>query len=294
MYSLVACFVQLTARFGDYLPLRRLLVRFSLSLINSAYLAIVVASAFLVIPLRACLSGLVPKAAKSFGRSHAPNRFESWKTPVKNRKDLWDLFARSKSCSLRVAMASLEVPHLASTPGPAPLISPCSIAANKPMWYAVYTMPQSERSLARHLDLRQIESFFPTYEETRVWKNRQRVKLALPLFPSYLFVRMFERERLKVLQSPGAVQILGSINGPISIPDQEIDFLRSDFCKRRVEPYRELVVGKTVRIKYGPMQGVCGVLVQKRNNLKFVLTLGLINQHAAIEVAAEELEIVPD
>ena len=155
-------------------------------------------------------------------------------------------------------------------------------------------MPQSERSVARYLDFRQIESFLPTYESTHIWKNRQRVKVSLPLFPSYLFVRMCAGERSQVLGSPGALRIIGFCGGAIAIPDNEIDFLRSDFCRRRVEPYRELVVGKRVRIKYGPMQGVRGVLVEKRNNLRFVLTLELINQHAAVEVDASELEIASD
>jgi len=55
----------------------------------------------------------------------------------------------------------------------------------------------------KHLDLREIEAFLPTYETVRVWKNRQRVRTVLPLFPTYLFVRINSRERVKVLQSPG-------------------------------------------------------------------------------------------
>ena len=38
------------------------------------------------------------------------------------------------------------------------------------------------------------------------------------------------------------------------------------------------------------MQGICGTLVRKGNNLRFVLTLELIHQHAAVEVDAENLE----
>jgi NADH:ubiquinone oxidoreductase subunit K len=49
-----------------------------------------------------------------------------------------------------------------------------------------------------------------------------------------------------------------------------------------------------VRIKDGPMQGVQGVLVQKRNSLRFVLSIEMINQCAAVEVAADELESVAD
>jgi hypothetical protein len=38
------------------------------------------------------------------------------------------------------------------------------------------------------------------------------------------------------------------------------------------------------------MQGLRGTLVRKSNSLRFVLTLELINQHAAIQVDADDLE----
>jgi transcription antitermination factor NusG len=157
-------------------------------------------------------------------------------------------------------------------------------------WYAVYTVPQHEKSALKQLDMREIETFLPTYEAVRVWKNRQRMKLTLPLFPAYLFVRINSRERTKVLQSPGVLQIVGNSRAGIALPDSEVEFLRTDFCRQRVEQYRELVVGEKVRIKSGVMRGLQGTLVRKSNNLRFVLTLELINQHAAIQVDAEELE----
>jgi hypothetical protein len=40
------------------------------------------------------------------------------------------------------------------------------------------------------------------------------------------------------------------------------------------------------------MQGVEGTLVRKQSTLRFVLTLTLINQHAAVEVDADTLESV--
>jgi transcription antitermination factor NusG len=157
-------------------------------------------------------------------------------------------------------------------------------------WYAVYTVPQHEKSAQKQLDIREIESFLPTYETVRVWKNRQRMKLTLPLFPAYLFVHINSRERAKVLQSPGVLQIVGNSRAGVPLPDSEIKFLRSDFCRQRIEQYRELVIGERVRVKSGVMQGLQGTLVRKANSLRFVLTLELINQHAAIQVNAEDLE----
>lgn len=159
-------------------------------------------------------------------------------------------------------------------------------------WYAAFTVPQNEKAVVKHLNLREIESFLPTYETVRVWKNRQRMRIVLPLFPSYLFVRISRRERARVLQCPGVLQIVGNRKEPLPLPDSEVEFLRSGFCRQKVEPYRELVVGSRVRIKKGVMQGVQGTLVRRSSSLRFVLTLELINQHAAVEVSAEDIEPV--
>jgi transcription antitermination factor NusG len=163
---------------------------------------------------------------------------------------------------------------------------------NERRWYAVFTLPQNEKSAAKQLALRGVEAFLPTYETVRVWKNRQRVRTVLPLFPTYLFVRIDCRQRGRVLESPGVLHIVGNSREQVSVPDAEIELLRSGVCGRNMEPYRELVVGKKVRIKSGSMEGVEGVLVRKGNGLRFVLALEMINQFAAIEVDAEDLEPV--
>lgn len=160
----------------------------------------------------------------------------------------------------------------------------------KRYWYAVFTVPQNEKSVARHLQLRDVEHFLPTYEEVRSWRNRQRVKVVLPLFPTYIFARFSSSERAKVLGSPGVLRIVGNGRDPIPLPEDEIEFLRSDLCRSRTEPFRDLIVGQRVRVRTGLMQGVEGILVRKNNGLRFVITLELINLHAAIELTAQELE----
>jgi transcription antitermination factor NusG len=173
-------------------------------------------------------------------------------------------------------------------------IPPCVVGGSERGWYAVFTFPQNEKSAMRQLELRQVEAFLPTYETVKVWKNRQRVKTVMPLFPTYLFVNIEKSERAKVLQSPGVIHIVGNSRHDASIADSEIELLRSSVQRRNVEPYKELALGKTVRIKRGYMEGVEGVLVRKGNGLRFVLSLKLINQNAAIEVCAEDLEHVAD
>lgn len=93
-----------------------------------------------------------------------------------------------------------------------------------------------------------------------------------------------------MLQSPGVLQIVGDKRECAYLPDSEVEFLRSGFCRQRIEPYRDLVIGEKVRVKGGVMQGLQGTLVRKSNSMRFVLTVELINQHAAIQVDAEDLE----
>jgi transcription antitermination factor NusG len=157
-------------------------------------------------------------------------------------------------------------------------------------WFAVVTTPQHEKAAVRHLDFSGVETFLPTYETPRVWKNRQKVTLQLPLFPTYLFVRIDHRDRAKVLRTPGVRQLVGTSREPLPLPDREIEFLRSSLCEQRAEPYLGLVVGQRVRIKSGTMQGVEGCLVRKNSEWRFVLTVEVIHHHVAVEVDASTLE----
>lgn len=162
----------------------------------------------------------------------------------------------------------------------------------KRLWFAAFTAPQSERSVVRHLDVYRVESFLPTFETTHVWKNRQKKKIVQPLFPSYVFVHVSELERRLVFRAPGVLRLVGGNQGPIPILASEIDILRSDAYRNLLEPFRDLVVGERVRIRCGPMQGVEGTLVRKKSSLRFVLSISLINQHAALEIGAEDVEVI--
>ena len=118
-------------------------------------------------------------------------------------------------------------------------------------WFAVVTTPQHEKAAFRHLDFGGIETFLPTYESTRVWKNRQKVKVELPLFPTYLFVRIDQGERSRVLRTPGVRQLVGNSRESLCLPDREIEFLRTNLLERKAEPYADLIEGQRVRIKSG-------------------------------------------
>ncbi|MBZ5654382.1 MAG: UpxY family transcription antiterminator [Acidobacteriia bacterium] len=157
-------------------------------------------------------------------------------------------------------------------------------------WYAAYTNSHHEKRVASYLTERQIESFLPLYSTRRRWKNRCQMNLEMPLFPNYVFVHIDPRERVHVLEVPGVLSIVGSGRILMPLPDFEIETLRSGLGQRNIEPHPYLVVGEWVRIKAGPMMGMEGVLLRKKNNFRVVLALDVIMQSVAVEVDADDLE----
>jgi transcription antitermination factor NusG len=163
----------------------------------------------------------------------------------------------------------------------------------EPRWYAAYTCAKHEKRVAEQFTQRALENFLPQYESVRRWKDR-RMKLQLPLFPGYVFVRLALRERLRVLETPSVVRLVGFNGRPTALPDKEMEALRACVAARlAAEPHAYLTVGRRVRIKAGPLAELEGVLVRKKNSFRVLLSLDLIARSAAVEVDVADLERIP-
>lgn len=157
-------------------------------------------------------------------------------------------------------------------------------------WFAAYTSANHEKRVAEQLMQRSVEHFLPLYGSLRKWRDRS-VKLDLPLFPGYVFVRLAIRDRLRVLQTPGVAKLVGFNGMPAALPDDEIEALKKGMVRGvRAEPHPFLSVGRRVRVKAGPLEGVEGIVVRRKNRLRLVISLDLIHRAAAVEVEAADLE----
>jgi transcription antitermination factor NusG len=159
-------------------------------------------------------------------------------------------------------------------------------------WYAAYTSANHEKRVAIQLQDRAVEHFLPLYESVGRWKDR-RVRLQLPLFPGYVFVRLALRDRLQVLQVPGVAKLVGFNGTPVELPQKEMEALRAGLANGvRAEPHPNLKIGRRVRVKAGSLAGLEGILARKRNGMRFVMFIGAIARSVAIEIDATELEPV--
>ena len=165
-----------------------------------------------------------------------------------------------------------------------------ALSLDREAWFAVFTSSHHEKKVSHRFLEQQIENFLPLYSEIHHWTNRRKVTVQLPLFPNYVFVRIDRRQRGQVLQVPGVLAIVGRGYEPTPLPDFEIESLRSGLHLRKFEPHPSLEVGTRVRIRVGPLEGMEGFLVRKKNNLRVVLTVPLIDKSVAVEVDAGDIE----
>ncbi len=160
----------------------------------------------------------------------------------------------------------------------------------EPHWYAVHTYPRHEKRVTEHFEQRCVESFLPLYPAVHRWKDR-RMKLDLPLFPGYVFVRVALKDRLRVVQVPSVLRFVGFGDRPAPIPESDFANLRNGLVGGvAVEPYPYLKVGQRVRIKSGPLQGMEGFLVRKKNAFRVVLSIDLIMQSVAAELDIADVQ----
>jgi len=160
-------------------------------------------------------------------------------------------------------------------------------------WCAAYVIARHEKVVADQMARRSVESFLPLYHAVRSWKNR-RAHLELPLFPSYLFIRISLAERIRALEVPGVVHIVSFHGAPVVVPDDQIENLRIALQFRKSEPYPYLVSGKRIRIKAGPLQGVEGVVVRHNSQARIIVSVDFIQRSASVELWPEDLECLPE
>jgi transcription antitermination factor NusG len=159
-------------------------------------------------------------------------------------------------------------------------------------WHVVYTASHHEKVVARQLEERDIEAFLPLYRTLRRWKDRRKL-IELPLFPSYVFVRIRAQEKLRMLQVSGIVSLVCFNGQPALLPEPEIDALRKGLENRiYAEPHPYLRVGRRVRVMHGPMAGIEGILSRKNDKSRVVISIDALMRSVAVALEASDLEVI--
>ena len=165
-------------------------------------------------------------------------------------------------------------------------------ASTATIWFAVLTKPNLEKSAKLALemrDMRDLEVFLPLYRAKHHWSDRVK-ELQLPLFPRYVFCRFDPQCRTAVLRTPGVLSIIGFGNGPEPISDEEIRVVQRTVASGVASrPWPYIAAGDRVRIERGALEGIEGFVVRRKNDIRVVISITLLQRSVAIEIDGDSL-----
>jgi len=137
-----------------------------------------------------------------------------------------------------------------------------SDSSDDKIWRAFYTKPRHEKKAADRLEDR-FEVYCPVVETRVQWSDRVK-KVKKPLFTSYLFARVDEKERIDLLQDPSVSSTVMWLGKPAVIRDEEIRDIR--ILLEEIEPddveIEQFSEGQRVKVDSGSLREMEGVIVE--------------------------------
>jgi len=168
------------------------------------------------------------------------------------------------------------------------------IRKNEYHWYAIYTRSRQEKTVNTELSLTGIESYLPLKKTIRIWSDRKKM-VEVPLFNSYVFVKVSEKEYMNVLQTFGVTRFITFEGQAVPIPEPQINAIRAYLDETEPIPLDDqlkLVPGKNVLITKGPMTGMAGILLNIEGKNRVKVEIEAIGQSLIITIPPQNLEII--
>lgn len=138
---------------------------------------------------------------------------------------------------------------------------------NTRYWYAVYTKSRWEKKVAALLETKGIEYYCPLNKVVKQWSDRKKTVLE-PLFKSYVFVQVDEKEKWELLKVTGIVNYVHWLGKPAKIKESEIETVKkflNEFTAVEVVKTASPVNSK-VKIKQGVLMNYQGILLNVSGN----------------------------
>lgn len=131
-------------------------------------------------------------------------------------------------------------------------------------WLVIYTRPRWEKKVDQTLKEKGIESYCPLRQEYRQWADRKKL-VEIPLFISYLFVRVNAREQSLALYALGVINYVYFMGKPAVVSNYVIEQLKLNLYEYKdieVVGLQGLSIGDRVKIKDGLFTDQCGKVLK--------------------------------
>jgi transcription antitermination factor NusG len=157
-------------------------------------------------------------------------------------------------------------------------------------WFVIYTKSRNEKRVAEILRQRGVDVFCPLLKVERKWSDRIKI-VEEPLFRSYCFVNLEEKERNQLYGVPGFVRYLFWLKQPAIVRQEEIDLIRkmlNDFDHKTIQ-VDQYDVSDRVRIGSGSFMEREGEVIFQQGK-KLVLRLESLGFCISVDISSTLVE----
>ena len=151
-------------------------------------------------------------------------------------------------------------------------------------WIALYTKPHHEKSVANQLGLKGFEVYLPLLKERRKWSDRKKW-VEYPLFKSYLFVKIRNKDDIFISNTKGLVKIVKFSNRIAIVNEnsiQAIKLMLDGGYNPKATDY--FIKGDLVTVKDGPLKGLEGEVVNIGGNDRLIIRIESIQHSISVEI----------
>jgi transcription antitermination factor NusG len=150
-------------------------------------------------------------------------------------------------------------------------------------WYAIYTRPRWEKKVYESLERQGITAYCPLNRVLKQWSDRKKM-VEVPLFTSYIFVRVSQADQLKVRMTSGVVNFVYWLGRIARIREDEIAAIRSFVAANTNIRIEEIAYkkGDTFAIENGILKGQEAIVEDVRKN-KLELILKSMNVKLVVD-----------
>ena len=160
-------------------------------------------------------------------------------------------------------------------------------------WHVIYTHPRGEKKVHELLNKAEIESFLPLHKVLRQWSDRKKW-VELPLFPSYVFVKIEPRQYFEVLNTNKVVKYIYFEGKPANVRDDVIEAIKQ-LTSNNIEmdtTIDDIKPGDKVKIAGGPFIGFEAEMVDYRGNKKVLLRVDQLGQSLIINIPVNYIVVL--
>jgi transcription antitermination factor NusG len=158
-------------------------------------------------------------------------------------------------------------------------------------WMVLYTKPRQEKSLSRDLLKHEMPFYLPLVRKTHQYAQRT-VSSHSPLFAGYVFFYGTEIERGRTLATNRVLRVL-EVEDPQQLVHDLRQFHQLIQANAPLTIEARLQPGDRVRVRKGPFEGVEGVVLNRRGQMRLLVSINFLQQGASVEIEDFLLEPLP-